>query len=180
MVEKIKDEYGRSIAVTHSARYIMEHRLLPQFLYEEGIGFMSAIATQDNVANEIFKDVMKQEGVENPYGENPISVNTFKVENILVAGFVFPKPEDEPLCYRSYALFDIEKKKAAYYCLEKGDGEDAIPFLCAWDEEFNHWNMGNCIDDEQKILIRIFKNFIDSEGAIKLKAKGKMSLGKKK
>lgn len=54
MVEKIKDEYGRIIAVTHNARYIMEHRLLPQFLYEEGIGFMSAIATQD--IEKLFND----------------------------------------------------------------------------------------------------------------------------
>ena len=163
MVEKKMDEYGRMISATHSSRYLLEHRIIPQFLYEEGIGFMVAAVSKDNVINNIFLDIMEKEEVKNPYGENPVSVEPFKIENILVACFVFPEPEEEPLCYRSYAFFDTENERAAYYCVEMGE-EGGAPFLCGWSKEGTHLNYGGCSNDEQEVIEKMLRLFIDPEG----------------
>lgn len=162
MVEMIQDEYGRTIAITHGARYIMEHRLLPEMLYENGMGFMAAAVSKDDVINRVFLDVMKQEGVENPYGDSPISVNPFKVGTVLVACFIFPKPEDEPLCYMSFALFDTDTQKAGYFCVERGETDEDPAFLCSWTREGEHCNHGGCMKEATEELIeKILNMFID-------------------
>jgi len=164
MVEKIKDEYGRMISVTHSSRYVLEHKIIPQFLYEQGIGFMAAVVDKEkNILSNILLEIMEEEGVENPYGNTPITVEPFKVENILVACIIFPKPEEEPLCYRSYAFFDLESQRAAYYCVEMGQ-EDGAPFLCGWNEAGVHLNYGGCSNEEPEVIEKMLRMFIDPEG----------------
>lgn len=127
MSDKIKDEYGRMLSPTHASRYVLEHRIIPQYLFEHGIGFMAALADKEkNFLSDILLDIMEDEGVKNPYGDTPITVETIKIEDILVARIIFPKPEEEPLCYKSYAIFDVESLKAAYYCLEMGEKDENL------------------------------------------------------
>ncbi len=160
--ERIQQE--RPVSPTHSARYMFEHRLIPHLLYQEGIGFMGAIVGEKNILNDIFKDVMQKEGVENPYGEEAIKVEPFRIKDIIVAKIIFPEPEEEPLCYEAYALFDIENDRAGYYCLEAGGAVDDRPFLCGWSEDGVHLNYDNCSFDRDELLLNIFKLFMEYEG----------------
>lgn len=170
MAEKKIDEFGRVLSVTHTSRYILEHKVIPNLLYSEGFGFMAAIVSKNNVLNKIFKDIMNEEGVENPYGDKPITVDPFKIDNILVARINFPEPEEMPLCYRSYVFFNAETENAAYYSIEKGQNDGEI-FLCGWNKEGVHLNYGGCPDDEHEEIVQIVKSFFNPDDDESLKVR---------
>lgn len=154
----------RPTSPMHGARYALEHRIIPQYLYEDGLSFMSVIVSKENPLSKVLIDLLREDGIENPYGETPVSVEPFQLENILIARIVFPEPEEEPLCYESYAFFDTENKRAAYYCLEKGGAVDDRPFLCGWSEAGNHLNFNNCSFDRKELIANMLRLFLDPAG----------------
>ena len=148
----------------YSIRYSFEHRLIPDLLYKEGLGFMASIVGEKNVLNEIFKEMLERARLDNPYGDEAIKVEPFRIEDIIIANIIFPEPEEEPLCYEAYALFDTKQNRAGYYCLEKGGTLDDEPFLCGWSEDGVHLNYGNCSFNREELLLNIIKLFIGYEG----------------
>ena len=162
----IQDRFSeeRPTSPMHGARYALEHRIIPKYLYENGIGFMGAIADKEaNLLNKVLLDLLSEDGVVNPYGEDPIKVEPFRVEDIIIARIIFPEPEEDPLCYESYAFFNSKDERAAYYCLEKGQpGEE--PFLCGWSEDGIHLNFNNCSMDRDELLVNMLRLFLDPTG----------------
>ena len=159
--ERVNSE--RKVSPTHQARYMVEHRLIPELLYKEGIGFMGAIAEEDNILNKILLEYLTKDGVENPYSDKAIKVKPFSIKDILIAKITFPEPEEEPLCYESYAFYDTANDRAGYYCLEKGGAIDDQPFLCGWSPDGVHLNYDNCSFDRGELMANMLRLFLDAE-----------------
>jgi len=161
----IKDRMNqeRKLSPTHQARYMLEHKLIPELLYKEGIGFMGAIVDEGNILNKILLEYLERDGIENPYGENAIKVKPFSIKDIIIAKIVFPEPEEEPLCYESYAFYDTSNDRAGYYCLEKGGAFDDRPFLCGWSSDGIHMNYDNCSFDRGELMANMLRLFLDIE-----------------
>ena len=149
---------------THHSRYMFEHKVIPDLFYQNGLGFIAAIVEKNNILNKVFLEILSDNEIENIYGDEPIKVNLFKIENILVAKIVFPKPEEEPLCYEAYALFDTENDRAGYYCLEAGEDVDREHFLCGWTREGVHTNYGKCSSNQEELILNILKLFVGYKG----------------
>lgn len=160
--ERVNEE--RPTFPTHDARYIFEHRVIPDLLYKNGIEFMASIVGEENILNEIFIDILEKSGIENPYGADAITIEPFKIQDIIVAKIIFPEPEEEPLCYESYALFHTDENRAGYFCLEKGETVDDEPFLCGWSEDGIHLNYDHCSFDRDELILNIFKIFMGYDG----------------
>ena len=154
----------RPVSPTHPVRYYFEHKFIPNEIYKSGIRFMNVIVEEDNILNKIFHDMLKEEGVEDPYPEVAVKVIPYKIESVLLAIIELPKPEEEPLCYEVYALFDLDRREGAYYCLEKGGYVDDQPFLCGWSKEGTHLNYGNCTFDKDELIGDILRLFLNPEG----------------
>ena len=161
----ISDRMNREkkVSKTHQARYMLEHRLIPEMLYKEGIGFMGAITDEGNILNKILIEYLERDGIDNPYGEQAIEVKPFSIKDILIAKILFPEPEEEPLCYESYAFYDTSRDKAAYYCLEKGSSIDDKPFLCGWSSRGIHINYDNCSFDRGELMANMLRLFLEDE-----------------
>ena len=161
LFERIDRE--RNVSSTHQPRYMFEHRLIPDLLYKEGLGFMASIVSEGNVLNKIFLEMLEKHEIENPYGEEAIKVEPFRIKDIIVARIIFPEPEEEPLCYESYAFFDTVNERAGYYCLEKGGTIDDEPFLCGWSEDGVHLNYNNCSFDRDELIANMLRLFLGIE-----------------
>lgn len=130
----------------HSIRYFFEHRLLPGGFYEEKERFIGMLLQDNEVLFRILDDLFEKEGVANPYLKESFKVGAEKLdEETMVVKIVFPKPEEEPLCYCSYLFFDKGFEKTAYFCIEKGADEmPDTPFVGAWTKDGAHLNYGKC------------------------------------
>lgn len=148
----------------HGARYALEHRLIPSQLYEGKMKFLNAIVDPGNPLSKVFIDMMKEDNVENPYGEQPIKIDPFRIDHVIVAHITFPEPEEEPLCYEGYALYDSKTDQAGYYCIEKGGVFGDAPYLCGWNKEGLHSNYGLCPDNQEELFVNILRLFLDPQG----------------
>lgn len=140
----------------HGIRYVFEHRMLPQWFFEDTTKFVGVLLNNKDVLYDIINDIFAKENVVNPYSKDDFNVEAAKLtDNVLFVKISFPKPEEEPLCYCSYLLFDEKFEKKRYYCIERGNesGED-LPFICEWTSDGNHVNYGHCGLEEEGVLIR--------------------------
>lgn len=152
-------EAERNIMPTHPVRYAFEHRMIPFLLYRDKVEFMARIITDETLLSEMFIINLEDSGVKNPYGEQPIKVVPVRTEDVLIAQIIFPEPESEPLCYESYALYDLKEDRAAYYCIEKGRKPGEPPFLCGWTEDGTHYNYDNCLVQGNELLGMLLQMF---------------------
>ena len=139
----------------HGVRYVFEHRILPQWFYEDKEQFVGLLLHDKNVLFRVINNIFEKEEVSNPYTEDDFGVIASKVtEDVLMIKITFPAPEEEPLCYCSYLFFDHDFEKINYFCIEKGNeyGEN-YPFVCSWDED-GHSNYGNCTFEEHNDFLR--------------------------
>ena len=84
----------------HGVRYVFEHRLLPNWFYEDKDKLVGAILHDKSILFRIISDVFKEENVENPYKEEDFDAHPFKVtEEVMGLCIEMPEPEEEPLCY---------------------------------------------------------------------------------
>lgn len=140
----------------HGIRYIFEHKMLPQWFFEDTTKFVGVLLNSKDVLYNIINDIFEKENVENPYSEDDFKVEAAKLtDNVLFVKISFPKPEEEPLCYCSYLLFDEKFEKKRYFCIERGNelGEE-LPFVCGWTPDGTHVNYGHCGLGEEDGLIR--------------------------
>lgn len=130
----------------HEIRYLFEHRLLPQWFFEEQAQLIGGLLHDKEMLFRIINDIFQKEGVDNPYSEDDFDVEPARItEEVMMLKIIFPEPEEEPLCYCSYLFFDQEFSKTSYFCIEKGNalGQDA-PYVCSWTKDGDHCNHGNC------------------------------------
>ena len=153
----------KEVSPTHQARYMLEHRLIPELLYSEGITFMRLIADEKNILNKILLETLERDGVANPYGNNAITVKPFTIKDIIIVKIIFPEPEEEPLCYEAYAFYDTMNERAGYYCLEKGGILGEQPFICGWNQDGVHMNFDNCSFDREEVFVNMLRLFLDDE-----------------
>lgn len=149
----------------HGVRYVFEHRLLPNWFYEDKDKLVGAILHDKSILFRIISDVFKEENVENPYKEEDFDAHPFKVtEEVRGLCVEMPEPEEEPLCYRVYMIFNTDFDKLWFFTIEKGNeaGEN-YPFVCAWDAEGSHLNLGHCSFDKNNALIRCLDIFMEIE-----------------
>ena len=140
----------------HGVRYAFEHRLLPQWFYEDKEQFIGLLLHDKTVLFNVLNDIFQKEGIENPYTEKDLDIEFSKVtDEVLMLKISFPEPEEEPLCYCSYLFFDEAFEKMSFFCIEKGNehGQD-YPFVCSWSKDGVHSNYGNCTFEEYNDFIR--------------------------
>ena len=140
----------------HNIRYYFEHKLLPQWFYDKKEQLVGAIIHDKSILFRVIDDIFNDEEIDNPYKEDDFDISKIKIsDDVMVLKLIFPEPEEEPLCYCSYLLFDINFEKISYFCIEKGNelSQDQ-PFVCSWTSDGSHLNHGNCTFEEDNDLMR--------------------------
>lgn len=140
----------------HDVRYVFEHRVLPQGFFEEKSRFVGFILSDKHILFRIIDDFFQKEKIDNPYEDDNFKIVASRItEDVTMLNFIFPEPEEEPLCYSSYLFFDKEFEKLSYFCIEKGNPESVnYPFVCSWTSDGSHLNHGNCTFEEHNDLLR--------------------------
>ncbi|MDE7298147.1 MAG: hypothetical protein K2N94_04875 [Lachnospiraceae bacterium] len=140
----------------HGIRYLFEHRLLPQWFFEDKTQFVGLLLNEKEILFNIINDLFEKENVDNPYKREDFTVMASKVTaDVLMVRIGFPAPEEEPLCYCAYIFFDKAFDKVSYFCIERGNKEgDNYPFVCSWTPDGAHNNHGNCSLDSYNDFIR--------------------------
>lgn len=139
----------------HEIRYTLEHRMLPGWFYGEGQRLTELLTERPLFVYEVLCDILKKEGLENPYrGEDfeteRICADSSVDEKITVLKLTLSEPEDAPLCYRIYMIYNDGFTHVGYFTVEKGNGPvaDDRHFLCSWDLQM-HLNHGCCLPEEE-------------------------------
>lgn len=142
-------------------RKAFEHGLLPGGFYQDKKNFIGMILNNNGVLFEILDGMFKENGVENPYKADQISVVPAKLgDGISMLKISFPEPEEEPLCYWSYLFFDEKFEKMLYFCIEKTNG-GPLPLVGAWTDDRQHLSFGNCMfedNDDFRMCSTVFKS----------------------
>ena len=140
----------------HGIRYMFEHRLLPQWFFEEQMKFVGLLLHEKETLFHAISNIYEKEKVENPYSSEDIDVSAAKItDDVLMLRIGFPEPEEEPLCYCAYLFFDESFEKVSYFCIERGDTEsDDDPFVCSWTPDGVHRNHGHCSLEDDNDLVR--------------------------
>ena len=150
----------------HDARYQFEHKFLPGMFFEHPEALITLLLDDASKLCSIIGDIFDYAKIENPYSPDDFKAEPVKIdENNYAIQITLPEPFTEPLSYFHYIFFDIDFKKTAYFCLEKGNdffGKEE-PFLCGWDSDHNHLNFGNCPLDEKIAFLRCLELFMPSK-----------------
>ena len=130
----------------HGIRYMYEHRLLPNWFFEDKEQFVGMILQDKAVLYRIIEKIFDKENLPNPYKEDEFDIDVTKiVDDVLMLKIIFPEPEEEPLCYCAYMFFDSQFEKTSYFCIEKGnEAGNMCPFVCSWTTDSCHHNYGGC------------------------------------
>ncbi len=149
----------------HTIRYMFEHRLLPEWFFEDKEQIVLPLLKDKGILFEVIDEIFRKEKVENPYSPEQFEVEPSKLtEEVFVVKIIYPEPEEEPLCYRSYLFFDLAFEKTAFFCIEKGGSlSDALPFVCAWTKDGAHKNYGNCTFDEHESFLKCASIYMRNE-----------------
>ena len=152
------------MTAAESARYLVEHRLLPSALYSAGDGLLVEIT---DGAEGLLMDAYAYaeenvEGYECPYTAEDFDTEVNVIDMDGDMGYIvrvdMPKPEASPLCRAVYFCFDQRTETCAYFTSElTPDGRYA---LCSWDEKGTHLNYGATdatVDDETEGVAMIFR-----------------------
>ena len=141
----------------HEIRYIFEHRLLPNWYFQDKDGFIFAMLDKEDNLFNIAKSIYNQEKFPMPYNQNQYNVKAYKViEDIHMVILTMPTPEEIPECYKMYLIFDDKFQRMNYFTVEKS--LDNKTFLCGWDKNGNHHNYGELnTTDEDELFMCVVK-----------------------
>ena len=142
------------------ARYILEHNLFPQWFFSDRLNFAGAVVQKENnVPYDVMKNICKNEGVECKYKPEQYKVEFFKLDNnSFLIKLSFPEPENTPLCYRAYMLFNEEFTQASYFTAERSFDEKVV--LCAWDKDKSHINYGLFNGNEKQEMLKVIELYL--------------------
>ena len=157
--------------ILYDNRYLVEHVILPKNFYEYKIDFIYVmIKSAGEYVYDIMKDILENDGGKMPYSKDDYNIRFIRMDEEAEKGdyillIEFPSPEREPLCIRAICIFDLDIRnntgfeKYCYFTVEKGNGEGALPMLCAWNEDGSHSNFGEVSDslaEQIKAVTEIF------------------------
>lgn len=139
------------------ARYILEHRLFPEWFFKDKLQFVGAITDKDQTAMyDIMKKICEQENVKCTYKSEQYKSEVFKLDkDKLLVKLTFPEPENTPLCYRAYMIFNESFTEASYFTIEKSFDNKAV--LCAWDKKKTHLNYGMFDGGKKQEMLRVIE-----------------------
>ena len=159
------------------ALYFLEHKLLPNQLYKEKLGFIGALLDREELLGLIAKEVAESAGEDFAYDAADFCVALHVLDEankLYLLQFEFPEPPASPLCYRALFLFDLDFKSAAYFTVERSFGENGpfgpagAPMLCSWNTEdchLNHGPVGETLPDQLRGMFRVWKSRQDDLSA---------------
>ncbi len=152
-----------SVSQINDSLYSFEHQFIPERFYKDGIMFLAAIASKDNILNKLFHDMISEEVEEDPYPEVSINVEKKISGSVIYDVITFPDPPSAPLCYEAIAMIDLLSKRSGYYCLEKSIMENDMPVLCGWTADGKHVNYGSYLLDKKEFAAKVLEMFISTE-----------------
>ena len=149
------------------ARYDLEHKLLPQFLFSDtGPELISTLLKE---RGKFFVDALtiigKEYGVSCPYKEDEyvfkpqIIVAHENVPEIVFLSIDMPTPEFATLCARIYICFDSSLSNIRYYTVEKSFPD--FQMLCGWDEDSIHANYGRAPESDEDLFSKIYELYCE-------------------
>lgn len=143
-----------------NVRYGFEHRILPNGFYTDKQNFVGMILNNKNVIFEILSEMLEKENIDNPYTADQFRIDSAQLtDEYYMLKLTFPEPEEEPLCYWCYLIYDKNFERTMYFCLEKA-GDSDTPVVCAWNAKGEHMDYGSCALDDTKAFTmcsQIFK-----------------------
>ena len=105
-----------------------------------------SLITNPSLLYEMLLGTFEQNRVVCPYQKEQFQVIPGRfTDTITVIKLVFPKPEEEPLCYAAFLFFDEDFQNLSYITVEKGNdlnGDD--PHLYAFEKGKKHMEIGSC------------------------------------
>ena len=118
-------------------RYFFEHKMLPRYFYEKPEALLDGVR---NVGiYPLWEAVSKENGTDPFYPKQDYSTHYYKAEDgTQIVQVEMPQPDEEPLCYRIYFVYNPDKDIAAYYTAECSSLAPDICFICNWSREGEH------------------------------------------
>lgn len=136
------------------ARYILEHKILPEIFYDEGPRLLSKFMLDGGkvMANYYDKIVQATPSYECPYDKTDffVSFRTYirDAESCMILRIEMPEPEHALLCQAIYLCYGTRGGYDLYATKERvSDGSHC---LCAWSEDGYHINFGDAYEDSDK------------------------------
>ena len=123
----------------HDARYYFEHRMLPDYFYNNRDALVSYL--RRNGVFTLWERFCQNNGLDPTYEEDRFGVREFPQEDgTEVMILTLPKPEDMTLCCRIYLCWNPETGTAGYYTVEYDNLLGETWFLCGWTANGTHMN----------------------------------------
>ena len=150
------------------ALYFFEHRLIPEYFFDEEINFVLTLSSKPEILFKIFNDICEKEEIENNYSEDDFSCKLYKLdEDGEWFGMIIdlPHPVEMPLCYNIYLFLDVNSERKGCFTLEYHKSEKQEPTekelgcLCSWTKEKAHRNYAffGLVNGETDFFIEAFK-----------------------
>lgn len=155
----------------YDMRYKLEHEMLPKWFFKDKKQLIVTLLDDHHVLHRVIGDLFKLMKMENPYQPEEFDIVPERLtDDILMVKVIYPEPEQAPLCYCSYLLFDGEFENMGFYTLEKSlpiaGNED--PYVCGWSEDETHSNYGPHKFEEGEDVFFVLKLFLKEKYGIDL------------
>lgn len=133
------------------ARYILEHKILPEIFYDEGPRLLRKFMLD---GGKVMSDYYGRIVSATPSYDCPYSDTDFHVvfrtyirdaETCMILRVGMPEPERPLLCRAIYLCYGTRGGYDLYATRELA--ADGSHFLCAWSEDGYHINFGDSVDD---------------------------------
>ena len=142
--------------------YAYEHNIIRDLFFERKGGFINAIAGKPEILWNMFDDFCKGNNEEDLYEKEDFRIEkAILSEDDFMINILCPYPEEQPLCYNIYLVFNKDFSRQMMFCLESGGKSSLEPtkdvqFLCGWDEKKNHINYGPVDFNQIDVLMKCF------------------------
>lgn len=126
-------------ASLEKARYHFEHSTMPRFFYEDPANMIDVLSQRGMY--QMWSVFANENGVDYPYQPEDFSERLYELEGgARVLQVVMPKPEETPLCFRVYMIYNAETGSAGYYTVEYDNLLGDAAMLCGWTAAHEHMN----------------------------------------
>ena len=118
-------------------RYHFEHSILPRYFYELPENMLDVL--DDPGIYMLWDSITNENGVDPTYSEEEYITHWYVADDgTLIVQVEMPEPEETPLCYRVYFVYNMDSEFAGYYTAEYDYLFEESNLICTWDEEMNH------------------------------------------
>ena len=103
------------------ARYLLEHRQLPNFFYKtKKDSIKGLLQLTENLAYSTFKNSCEENDIIFPYSESDFKAQNIDLsKKIKAVKLELPEPEDELQCYAVYFVYNTDFSRMYYFTVEK-------------------------------------------------------------